>query len=134
MTNKGPALAVDCVVVASSGVVLIKRGHDPFKGCYALPGGFVEVGETVEEACKKETFEETGLVLTKLKLIGVYSEPSRDSRRHIVSVAFLGEADISTLCAGDDASHAEIVRDWRNNTLAFDHKKIISDAHKLNNG
>ncbi len=134
MRSAQPALTVDCVIFASDGVVLIKRGHDPFKGCYALPGGFVEVGETVEDACKREVLEETGLILTKLKLVGVYSELHRDPRGHSVSVAFLGEADISTLRAGDDASHVEVVRDWRNNSLAFDHKKMIGDAYKSING
>lgn len=121
-------VTVDCVIIHDEGVVLIKRGHEPFKGFYALPGGFVERDETVEQACKREVLEETGLVVTGLQLIGIYSEPSRDPVRYTVAVAFLAEADLSTLNAGDDASDVEIVKNWRTVPLAFDHKSIIEDA------
>ena len=128
-----PFLTVDCVVFHDNAVVLIRRAHDPFKGWYALPGGFVEVGETVEDACRRETLEETGLVVEDLRLIGVYSDPSRDPRRHTVSVAFLGRADISSLKAGDDASSAEPVVDWQRAQIAFDHQKILADAWRMYN-
>lgn len=126
-------LTVDCVVFDNDAVVLIKRGHEPFKDHYALPGGFVDVNETVEEACKREMLEETGLVVHNLKMIGVYSDPKRDELRHTVAVAFLADADLSTLKAGDDASHVELVREWRSLPLAFDHRKIIEDAWDLVN-
>lgn len=126
-------LTVDCVVFDNDAVVLIKRGHEPFKDHYALPGGFVDVNETVEEACKRETLEETGLMVHNLRMIGVYSDPKRDEQRHTVAVAFLADADLSTLKAGDDASHVEVVEDWMNIPLAFDHKKIIADAWELVN-
>ncbi|MBX2990459.1 MAG: NUDIX hydrolase [Bacteroidetes bacterium] len=119
------------MVFEDDAVVLIKRGHEPFKGCYALPGGFVDVNETVEEACKREMLEETGLVVHSLKMIGVYSDPQRDENRHTIAVAFLAEADLSTLKAGDDASHVEQVRDWQSIPLAFDHAKIIREAVRL---
>jgi len=131
--NERPFLTVDCVVFHNGAVVLIRRAYDPFKGWYALPGGFVEVGETVEDACLRETREETGLIVKDLRLIGVYSDPARDPRRHTVSVAFLGEADISSLKAGDDASAAELVVDWQHAEIAFDHKKILNDAWRLYN-
>lgn len=131
--SERPFLTVDCVVFHGDAVVLIRRAHDPFKGWYALPGGFVEAGETVEDACRRETREETGLVVEDLRLIGVYSDLARDPRRHTVSVAFLGRADISTLKAGDDASSAELVADWQHAQIAFDHKKILSDAWRLYN-
>ena len=124
-------VTVDCVVFKDDAVVLIRRGHEPFKDCYALPGGFVEINETIENACRREVFEETGLVVKDLKMVGVYSEPSRDEVRHTVAVAFLGDADISSLKPGDDASHVEVVREWRDLPLAFDHKTIIGDAWKL---
>lgn len=124
-------VTVDCVIFSGDAVVLIKRGYEPFKDHYALPGGFVELGETVENACVREALEETGLVTTNLRMIGVYSEPSRDEFRHTVAVAFLAEADLSTLKAGDDAKSVELVRNWRELPLAFDHKKIIEDAWRL---
>lgn len=134
MTLKFPTrpVTVDCVIFHANAIVLIKRAHAPFKDHYALPGGFVELNETVEEACRRETFEETGLVVSNLKMIGVYSDPARDEQRRTVAVAFLAEADLSTLKAGDDAKAVELVKDWRERPLAFDHKQIIEDACVLN--
>tara|TARA_B100000035_G_scaffold315049_2_gene333645 strand:+ start:871 stop:1302 length:432 start_codon:yes stop_codon:yes gene_type:complete len=128
-----PLLTVDCVVFKGNRIVLIRRGCEPFKGEYALPGGFVDIGESVEDACIRELKEETGLDVKKdsLKLIGVYSKPGRDPRRHTVSVAYLGEADLNTLEAGDDAASVELVEDWISKNIAFDHMKIIKDANSL---
>ena len=128
-----PLLTVDCVVFKDNRIVLIRRGCEPFKGEYALPGGFVDIGESVEDACIRELKEETGLDVKKdsLKLIGVYSKPGRDPRRHTVSVAYLGEADLNTLEAGDDAASVELVEDWISKNIAFDHMKIIKDANSL---
>jgi len=107
-TTQGPRLATDCVISDEAGnVVLIRRKHEPFKGSYALPGGFVETGETVEAACRREIKEETSLELHDLRLVGVYSAPDRDPRGHVVSVAFAARADLSQLRAGDDAAEAE---------------------------
>ena len=128
-----PLLTVDCVVFKGNRIVLIRRGCEPFKGEYALPGGFVDIGESVEDACIRELKEETGLDVKKdsLKLIGVYSKPGRDPRRHTVSIAYLGEADLNTLEAGDDAASVELVEDWISKNIAFDHMKIIKDANSL---
>ncbi len=128
-----PLLTVDCVVFKGNRIVLIRRGCEPFKGEYALPGGFVDIGESVEDACIRELKEETGLDVKKdsLKLIGVYSKPGRDPRRHTVSIAYLGEADLNTLEAGDDAASVELVEDWVSKNIAFDHMKIIKDANSL---
>ncbi len=131
--NERPFLTVDCVVFHGNAVVLIRRAHDPFKGWYALPGGFVEVGETVEDAARRETREEAGLVVEDLRLIGVYSDAARDPRRYTVSVAFLGRANVSTLKAGDDASTAELVANWQHVQIAIDHHQILSDAWRLYN-
>ena len=69
---KTPALTTDCVIVESEGrVLLIRRGNEPFAGFYALPGGFVEIGETVESACRREVLEETGVPVSQLALVGV---------------------------------------------------------------
>jgi len=124
-----PALTADCVVFDSQDrVLLIRRGRPPFEGDYALPGGFVEVGETVEDACRRELKEETGIEVRELKLVGVYSDPKRDPRGHACSVAYLAQVATAKLTAGDDAAAAEWVEDWRREKLAFDHADIIADA------
>ena len=130
---KTPALTVDCVVFDARGrVLLIRRKNEPFKGYYALPGGFVEIGETVEAACRRELNEETGIVAGAIRLVGVYSNPARDPRGHTVSVAFLTELpDDAELSAGSDAAAAEWVEDWRNQQLSFDHVQIMEDAEAL---
>lgn len=84
-----PSLAVDGIVVFGSKIVLIKRAKEPFAGMYALPGGFVEYGETVEKAVIREVLEETGLITRMDSLIGVYSSPQRDPRGHTISIAYL---------------------------------------------
>lgn len=127
-----PALTTDCVVFDAEGrVLLIRRKFPPFQGSFALPGGFVEVGETVEAACRRELKEETALEVGELKLIGVYSDPKRDPRGHTCAVAYLGSGARGTARAGDDAAAAEWVADWRAESLAFDHAAIIADAERL---
>ena len=124
-----PKLASDCVVFNKEGaVLLVRRKHPPFAGQYALPGGFVEVGETVEHACCRELMEETGVEAGKLSLVGVYSDPNRDPRGHTVSIAFLTRVRAAKPVAGDDAAAAEWVKQWRTLPLAFDHAKILADA------
>lgn len=128
-----PALTVDCVIFAPEGrVLLIRRKNDPFKGAFALPGGFVDVGETVEAGCRREVREETGLEVGDLQLVGIYSDPHRDPRGHTVSAAFLARLpDATPPTAGDDAASAAWVSDWRAHPLAFDHAQILEDAEKV---
>ena len=127
-----PLLSVDCVVIDARGrVLLVRRGHPPFKGMQALPGGFVEIGETVEQACRRELREETGVRARRLRLIGVYSEPRRDPRGHTCSIAFLARLVRARATAGDDAAAAEWVEPWSRLRLAFDHAKILADARRL---
>src|SRR5262249_31727518 len=128
-----PALTTDCAIFDGKGcVLLIRRGHPPFEGAYALPGGFVEVGETVEEACRREVVEEVGIKVGDVRLIGVYSDPSRDPRGHTVSVAFLAVLPRARAPrAGSDAASAEWVEDWRAVKLAFDHAQILADAETM---
>lgn len=126
-----PSLAADAVVFDADGrLLLIRRKNPPFKGRFALPGGFVDYGETVEAAAKRELREETGLRAKSQRLIGVYSNPKRDPRKHIISVAFLISADGKPK-GGDDADAAVFVADWRGKKLAFDHDKIVADAVAL---
>jgi len=125
-----PALAVDGIVPYEDGVVLIRRGNEPFKGKLALPGGFVECGETVEEAVAREVREETGLRVRPAELVGVYSDPERDPRGHVVSVCFLCEVEGGELRAGSDAADVEVVdpEDLSPEDLAFDHYQMLRDA------
>lgn len=126
-----PLLTVDCVAFdRQSRVLLIKRKYPPFQGAYALPGGFVDIGETVEAACRREMEEETAIVVDKLFLIGVYSDPDRDPRGHTVSVVYSTVLGNVNPIAGDDASAAEWQSDWRNMGLAFDHAKILQQAYR----
>jgi 8-oxo-dGTP diphosphatase len=128
-----PLLTTDCVICDQDRrIVLIQRKNEPFKGAYALPGGFVDVGETVEAACRREAMEETGLTVGDLQLVGVYSDPGRDPRGHTVSVAYLAFLPHApNPKAGSDARAAAWLKDWRSVDLAFDHAKIIADAEKI---
>jgi 8-oxo-dGTP diphosphatase len=96
-----------------------------------LPGGFVEYGETVESAVARELLEEAGLVANSLKLIGVYSDPDRDPRQHVVSVAYLVGVTHYNVKAGDDAASARFVDYSPDLVLAFDHARIVRDAKML---
>lgn len=132
MRYRQPALTVDAVVLDGQGrLLLIRRRNPPFKGQYALPGGFVEYGETVEDAARRELLEETGVKPQSLQLIGIYSSPKRDPRGHTVSVAFLMRVRHARASSGDDADAADFVANWRTKRLAFDHSQIVADALKL---
>ncbi len=125
-TYKNPFPTVDVVLIRDREVLLIERINEP-KG-WALPGGFVDYGESAETAATRELAEETGLTARSLELLGVYSEPGRDPRFHTLTVAYLGGAD-GTLAAGSDAGTAR----WfplhaLPDQIAFDHRQIIADA------
>ena len=122
-----PRLMVDIVIPSEAGVVLVRRGSEPFEGRWALPGGFVEVGETVEEAAAREAAEETGLAVELARLVGVYSDPDRDPRGHNVSVAFLARVLSGDLAAASDAAEVAVL-DPEGVGLAFDHADIIREA------
>jgi 8-oxo-dGTP diphosphatase len=126
--KRGPLLTVDIIIPTSDGIVLVKRDHEPFKGMWALPGGFVRYGERVEDAAVREAKEETGLKVKLRKLVGVYSDPSRDPRGHVVSVCFLADRVNGRPSARGDAAEARIFRDIPWGELAFDHARILRDA------
>jgi len=126
--RRGPYVAVDVVLLREDGsLVLVKRGREPFKGYWALPGGFVRWGETVEEAAVREAGEETGLEVELRGLVGVYSRPDRDPRGHVISVAFLAVEVGGELRAASDAAEVRCFRELPAE-LAFDHAGIIGDA------
>ena len=131
MPAKQPALTVDAIVFDDQErLLLIRRKYPPFSGQFALPGGFVEYGETIEAAARRELLEETGMIALTQHLIGVYSHPDRDPRGHTVSIAFLITVETNRPIASDDAATAEFIADWKALPLAFDHNKIVADALK----
>jgi 8-oxo-dGTP diphosphatase len=128
---ENPALTADAVWIRGDRILLVRRGRPPFQGMWALPGGFVELEETVEEAVARELREETGLIAKPWKLVGVYSGPDRDPRKPTTSIAFLMRGRAGAPRGGDDAATAE----WRpvraHGPLAFDHARIVRDARRV---
>ncbi|MEW5937326.1 MAG: NUDIX hydrolase [Candidatus Thermoplasmatota archaeon] len=121
-----PRIAVDGIVVRERSILMIKRGRPPFQGWYALPGGFVEYGERVEDAVRREVQEETGIETRILRLFGVYSAPDRDPRGHVVSLVFVLEPLSNAPAAGDDALSAGWISiDSLPKEIAFDHGDIL---------
>ena len=129
---KKPSITVDGVIIKKGKILLIKRKNEPFKGKWALPGGFVEYGEKVEDAVLREIKEETGLNAKIKNLLGVYSDPNRDPRGHTISIVFILEGE-GEAKASDDASDVKFFDLNKLPPLAFDHEKIIKDAIKYTN-
>jgi len=113
------------------GIVLIERKNPPHG--FALPGGFVDIGESVEDACKREMKEEISLDVSIESLLGVYSDPSRDPRFHTASVVYICRANAKPVAA-DDAKKVFVIplEDLELNKLVFDHSKILQDYLRLN--
>ncbi len=125
---KKPWVTTDCIMMIEDQVVLIKRGREPFKGRYALPGGIVEYGESVEECVVREMEEETGLRAKVLDLVGVYSAGNRDPRGHFITLAFNLQHVGGTLRGGDDAAEAALFPLEDLPEMAADHSTILSEA------
>ena len=130
---RNPTPTVDTIIQRDSRILLVKRRNDPFKGYLVLPGGFVNEGERVEDAAKREVKEETSLNIELLNILGVYSDPPRDPRGHMMSTVFIAKIsshnDKVDAVAQDDAAAIEWISleviETRN--VGFDHKRIISD-------
>lgn len=120
-----PRVAVDGIVLHDGKLVVVRRRNDPFRGMPALPGGFVELGERVEAAAVREVREETGLGTRVLRLVGVFSDPSRDPRGHVVSIAYALEEIGGVLKAGSDAADVMLINPNDLPRMAFDHGEII---------
>lgn len=128
MPIKSPALTVDVVIAIDGKIVMIQRKNEPFKGMWALPGGFVDYGERVEDAARREAREETGLDVELIGLLGVYSDPNRDPRGHTVSVVYIAKPAGGELKAADDAAAVKLIGPDENSQFAFDHAAVIGDA------
>jgi 8-oxo-dGTP diphosphatase len=123
-----PLATVDIIIELPAGIVLIERRHEP--AGWALPGGFVDVGEPPERAAVREAKEETGLDVELLELLGVYGDPARDPRGHTISTAYVARASGQPL-GSDDAARAIVVPPTElPSPLAFDHARIIADYRR----
>jgi ADP-ribose pyrophosphatase YjhB (NUDIX family) len=122
---RNPVPTVDIVIKYMDGVILIRRKNPP--PGWAIPGGFVDYGETLEAAAAREAKEETGLDVRLLRQFHSYSDPSRDPRQHTISTVFVAEAS-GKAAAGDDAAEIGVfTRSSLPEDLAFDHKQILED-------
>lgn len=129
---RNPSLTVDIIIkYPDDSIVLIKRKNPPFSEMLALPGGFVEYGERVEEAAIREAEEETGLKVKLEKILGVYSDPKRDPRAHTVSIVYIATPLEGELKASDDAKEVIRTKNIDFSKLAFDHADIIRDFIRL---
>lgn len=115
---------MDIIIETQGGIVLIERKNKPLG--WALPGGFVDYGESLEQAAIREAFEETGLRVILKQQFRTYSAPDRDPRQHTISTVFVATAD-GTPHAGDDAGRAGIFMQQNLPELAFDHARILAD-------
>ena len=124
-----PAVTVDAILISSKrSVLLIERGRDPFKGTWALPGGFVDMDESLEAACKRELEEETGILIREVKQFKTYGDVNRDPRHRTISVVFYAQTETELLPeAGDDAANARWFPLSDLPVLAFDHARILEE-------
>ena len=134
MRGKRPLVTVDAVVEQQDKILLVRRGREPFQGSWALPGGFVEYGESTEEAVAREVMEETGVAMEVEGLLGVYSDSRRDPRGHVISICYVAKGHGEPR-GGSDAAEAlfsplDALEDM---SLAFDHAGIIRDYKRYRN-
>jgi len=125
-THRNPAPTVDIIIeLSDGGIVLIRRANPPHG--WAIPGGFVDYGESVENAAVREAAEETGLDVKLTRLLGVYSDPERDPRQHTISTVFVAEASGTPVGLDDAAEAGVFTEDNLPENIVFDHRKILSD-------
>lgn len=129
-----PAVTADCVIfgLAENGsrrLLLVRRGHEPYQGCWALPGGFLDMDETLEQCAHRELMEETGLAApTRFEELKSFSTVDRDPRGRTITVAFMAEVPMAEVRGGDDADEARWFALDELPPLAFDHDEIIRTA------
>ena len=125
-----PAVTVDILLFAGEKILLIQRKNPPFKDAWAFPGGFIEMGEGLEESAQRELCEETGLSGVQLTQLGAFGDPDRDPRGRVITVAYYSVIDIeeTVISAGSDATDAHWFPITELPTLAFDRRKILATA------
>jgi 8-oxo-dGTP diphosphatase len=130
-----PSVTTDCVIFGFDGtklrVLLVERGIEPYKGRWAFPGGFLNMDETVARCAERELEEETGIKLTGMQLVGIYSDVERDPRGRVITAAYTAMTTMQEATAADDAAAAQW---WPLNALpqlAFDHETILKDAMRV---
>ncbi|MBT3323583.1 NUDIX hydrolase [archaeon] len=129
MEYKNPAPTSNIIIVNDKDeICLVKRNIEPHKGRVAIPGGFVDYDETVEEAAIRESKEETGLDVELVSILGVYSEPNRNPSKHTISTVFIAKALTKELDGDDEGiPFWESIENIKNTDLAFDHNKMFTD-------
>lgn len=128
-TPRGPSPTADVIIEVGDRIVLVRRKHPP--AGWAIPGGFIDEGERAQEAAVREAREETGLAVTLTTLLGVYSDPSRDPRRHTISAVYIGRAR-GAPSGGDDAAEARLFGETDlPSPIAFDHAAILADYFRF---
>lgn len=134
MSGKRPLVTVDAVVEQQDRILLVRRGREPFRGAWALPGGFVEYGESTEEAVVREVMEEADVAIEVEGLLGVYSDPRRDPRGHVISICYVARGRGEPK-GGSDAAEARFfpLDALEGLELAFDHAGIIRDYKRYRN-
>lgn len=129
-----PAVSTDCIVYNKEDnkikILLIKRKNEPFKDCWAFPGGFINIDESAEEAAVRELKEETGLEVSSVEQLKAYSNPDRDPRERVITIVFIAESKVAEVKGGDDAKEAAWFDISNLPSLAFDHEQIFRDAIK----
>lgn len=130
--SRAPIPVVDAIIEKNGKTILIKRNKEPFSGLWAIPGGHVELGETVEESAIREAEEETGLKIKLKEITGVYSDPKRHPGKHTIATVFVAEPIDGELKADTDADEAKwfSLNEIPFDNLAFDHAKILRDYLK----
>jgi ADP-ribose pyrophosphatase YjhB (NUDIX family) len=129
--HRNPLPTVDIIIEVEGGIVLIERKNPPYG--WAIPGGFVDYGEPVEAAAMREAKEETGLVVQLTGLLGVYSDPDRDSRHHTISTVFIASASGQPVADDDAADAGVFTENSLPEDIAFDHREILADYFKTRN-
>ena len=125
---RNPFPTVDIIIEVEKGILLIQRKHPPYG--WALPGGFVDYGESLEEAARREAMEETSLGVELISQLGAYSDPGRDPRKHTITVVFVARAEGQPRAADDALEIGVFNQDTLPDNLAFDHGQILRDYYR----